>query len=157
MINVTDIKSLPHHSICVMHFKLVELTSTDRYFLRKKDIERSETDAKPLDERWEKGDYRGDTRWRPSTKMWREWKKRAEVRRLTGFERLSQCSSTVHLFLRRGAKLYSQIGWGPWPDCPPLDPSLEYIQGSPHCHVLISSSFLKTWINSRYLLKINDP
>jgi len=31
-----------------MHFKLVELTSTDRYFSRKKDIERSETDAKPL-------------------------------------------------------------------------------------------------------------
>jgi len=40
--------------------------------------------------------------------MWREWKKRAEVRRLTGFERLSQCSSTIHLFLRRGGKLYSQ-------------------------------------------------
>jgi len=47
MINV-DIKSLPRHSIYVMHFKLVELTSTDRYFLRKKDIERSETNAKPL-------------------------------------------------------------------------------------------------------------
>jgi len=48
MINVKDIKSLPRHSIYVIHFKLVELTSTDRSFLRKKDIERSETDAKPL-------------------------------------------------------------------------------------------------------------
>jgi len=48
MINVKDIKSLPRHSIYVRHFKLVELTSTDRYFLRKKDIERSETDTKAL-------------------------------------------------------------------------------------------------------------
>jgi len=48
MINVKDIKGLPRHSIYVMHFKLVQLTSTDRYFLRKKDIEKSETDAKPL-------------------------------------------------------------------------------------------------------------
>jgi len=31
-----------------MHFKVVGLTSTDRYFLRKRDIERSETGAKPL-------------------------------------------------------------------------------------------------------------
>jgi len=36
-----------HHSIYVMHFKLVGLTSKDRYFLRKRDIERSETGAKP--------------------------------------------------------------------------------------------------------------
>jgi len=48
MISVKDLKSLPRHSIYVMHFKLVGLTSTDRYFLRKRDIERSETDAKPL-------------------------------------------------------------------------------------------------------------
>jgi len=31
-----------------MHFKLVGLTSTNRYFLRKRDIERSENGAKPL-------------------------------------------------------------------------------------------------------------
>jgi len=31
-----------------LHFKLVGLTRTDRYFLRKKDIERSDTGAKPL-------------------------------------------------------------------------------------------------------------
>jgi len=48
MINVKDIKSLPRHSIYMMHFKLVGLTCTDRYFLRKRDIERSETGAKPL-------------------------------------------------------------------------------------------------------------
>jgi len=48
MINVKDIKSLSRHSIYVMNFKLVGLTSTDRYFLRKKGIERSETGAKPL-------------------------------------------------------------------------------------------------------------
>jgi len=36
-----------HHSICVMHFKVVVLTSTDSYFLRKEEIERSETGAKP--------------------------------------------------------------------------------------------------------------
>jgi len=34
--------------IYVMHFKLVGLTSTDRYFIRKRDIERSQTGAKPL-------------------------------------------------------------------------------------------------------------
>jgi len=32
----------------VKHFKLVGLTSTARYFLRKRDIERSETGAKPV-------------------------------------------------------------------------------------------------------------
>jgi len=51
MINVKDIKSLLHHSIYVMHFKLyaiVGLTSPDRYFSRKRDIERSEAGAKPL-------------------------------------------------------------------------------------------------------------
>jgi len=47
MTNVKDIKSLPRHSMYVMHFKLVGLTSINRYFLRKKDIERSETGAKP--------------------------------------------------------------------------------------------------------------
>jgi len=48
MINVKDMKSLPRHSIYVMHFKLVGLTSTDRDFFRKRDIERSQTGAKPL-------------------------------------------------------------------------------------------------------------
>jgi len=48
MINVEDMKSLPRHSIYMMHFKLVGLTNTDRYFLRNRDIERSETGAKPL-------------------------------------------------------------------------------------------------------------
>jgi len=48
MINVKDIKSLPGHSIYVMHFKLVGLTSIDRYLLRKREIERSETRAKTL-------------------------------------------------------------------------------------------------------------
>jgi len=48
MISVKDIKSLPHHSIYVMLFKLVGLTSTNDYFLRKRDIESSETRAKPL-------------------------------------------------------------------------------------------------------------
>jgi len=58
MMGVKDIKSLPRHSIYVMHFKLVGLNSTDRYFLRKRDIEKSEnrsqvpgqeSGAKPLE------------------------------------------------------------------------------------------------------------
>jgi len=48
MINVEDIKSIPRHSIYVMHFKLVGLTSIGCYFLRKREIERSETGNKPL-------------------------------------------------------------------------------------------------------------
>jgi len=46
MINVKDIKSLPHHSIYVIQVKL--LWKSARYFLRKNDIEKSETGAKPL-------------------------------------------------------------------------------------------------------------
>jgi len=47
---VNDIKSLPRPPppIYVMYFMSVGLTSTDRYFLRKRDIERSEAGAKPL-------------------------------------------------------------------------------------------------------------
>jgi len=53
MINVVkDLKSLPRHSIYMMYFKWVELTSTDRYFLRKKDLDRCQVPgqgAKPLE------------------------------------------------------------------------------------------------------------
>jgi len=49
MINVKDIKSLPRNSIYVMHFKFVGLNSIDRYFSRKREIERSEIGAKPLE------------------------------------------------------------------------------------------------------------
>jgi len=46
MIIVNDIKSLPRHSIYISSY-IVGLTNTDRYSLRKRDIERSETGAKP--------------------------------------------------------------------------------------------------------------
>jgi len=48
MINVKNKRSLPRHTIYVMHFKLYSWANTDRYFLRKRDIERTETGAKPL-------------------------------------------------------------------------------------------------------------
>jgi hypothetical protein len=48
MIYDKDMKNLPCHSIYVMHLKLVGLTSIDRYFLRKREVERSETGIKPL-------------------------------------------------------------------------------------------------------------
>jgi len=41
-------KNLSRNFINRMHFKLVGLTSKDRYFLRKWNIERSETGSKPL-------------------------------------------------------------------------------------------------------------
>jgi len=65
-----DIKSLPRHSIYVMHFKLVELISIDCYFFRKREIERSETgvnvsisavstrQAKMRNEHWHEMDIR---------------------------------------------------------------------------------------------------
>jgi len=37
--------------------------------------------------RGERRGTKGDKRGRPSTTMWRDWKKRTEVRRLTSFER----------------------------------------------------------------------
>jgi len=46
--NINEIKSLPRHSIYVMHFMLVGQTSIDRYFLRKGESERLETGAKLL-------------------------------------------------------------------------------------------------------------
>jgi len=48
MINIKDIKSLPRYSIYVLHFKLAGLTSIDRYCVRIREIEKSETGAKPL-------------------------------------------------------------------------------------------------------------
>jgi hypothetical protein len=48
MIYDKDMKNLPCHSIYVMHLKLVGLTSIDRYLLRKREVERSETGIKPL-------------------------------------------------------------------------------------------------------------
>jgi len=55
MINVKDIKSLLRHSIYVMHFKLVRLTSTDHNFLRKgtlkdhRQVPSTRSGAKPLE------------------------------------------------------------------------------------------------------------
>jgi len=49
MINVKDLKAfLSRYSIYVMHFKLVGLTSIDRYILRKREIGRSEACSKSL-------------------------------------------------------------------------------------------------------------
>ena len=48
MIYDKDMKNLPCHSIYVMHLKLVGLTSIDRYLLRKREVERSETGIKSL-------------------------------------------------------------------------------------------------------------